>query len=122
MALFKLEKQDNRQLENTYIYYMIFSSYFHKCVCRTTSMERKLLLYYKEMPVSRQESMEGKAIADADSALGQWKSLLEISDCVSYITRRDKNLIVRFLTGFEEIILEVDPKGKVEAEVRILAS
>lgn len=122
MALFKLEKQDNRQLENAYIYYMIFASYFHKCVCRTGSMERKLFLYYKEMPTSKQESVEGKAIDAAEKTLGQWQSLLEISDCVSYISRRAELVVLHFLTGFEEVIIEVDAKGKAKAEVRILAS
>lgn len=117
MMKFGTEKKDNRQLENAYIFYMIFSSYFHKCICRSTTLEKKLMLYYKEMSQAKQESAEAEAIRAAENVLDGWKDTWEISDCEAHIGQKGQVYLLRFFTGLEELRIEIDKKGKYSIDI-----
>lgn len=112
MAKFVTEKKNNKQLENAYILYMIFASYFHKCICRTQAAEKRLFMYYKEMASGKQDSMEIRAIEAADKVFAGWEDVMKVSDSEAYILQQGDKYIIHFRTGLEALSIEVDKKGK----------
>ena len=76
------KKTNNQQLQTAYALYMIMGSYFHKSVCNTKVLERKLFLYYKDL------------------------------NCEVTISFENGDCHLAFRTGFESVAVVVDCDGK----------
>lgn len=111
MGSFNVKKKAEPQKENAYILYMMIGSLFAKTYCRTEVMEEKLYLSYVEMNRNTQETREKQVISAAENALGSIVCDLSDIQCEAYIVSRGDRFYLDFLTGFEEVHVEVDPKG-----------
>ncbi|MZH17925.1 hypothetical protein GT641_11765 [Clostridium sp. BIOML-A1] len=76
MAYKFTEKRNNIQEQTTYVLYMIVSSYFHKSICNSRTLETSLYLHYLEMPKSQQENLEKQVIRRSEQDLGEVMSVL----------------------------------------------
>ncbi len=117
MAYKFTEKTDNKQQQTAYVLYMMISSYFHKSICNNKVLETKLLLYYRELPVKRQEELEEKVIANIEKELEKILPVLCGMNCKVFICKQDEDYCLTFETGFEEVSAVVDSKGKYRLQV-----
>lgn len=108
------EKTSHRQQETAYMLYMIIGSYFHRCSCRSKALEENLFLYYKEMPVKRQEEKEWQIIRVSEGVLGECLASMAQMNAEVFISKTDEMYVLRFYTGFEDIVATVDDKGRYD--------
>ncbi|MBQ3037230.1 MAG: hypothetical protein IJD31_09920 [Lachnospiraceae bacterium] len=106
------KKTNNQQLQTAYALYMIMGSYFHKSVCNTKVLERKLFLYYKDLPVKKQESLEEQAILRIEKILKDSLPALADLNCEVTISFKNGDCHLAFCTGFESVAVVVDCDGK----------
>ena len=96
-------KRKNKENAREYILYMILSSYFAKTECKNRMLERKLYLYYQELPVSQQMEEEANVIRLLEEhyrdALEDWVGL---KAAVHILTEEDRHVIL-CQTGFQYI-------------------
>lgn len=57
-----LQREINRQRALDYCMYMMLSSYFKGSICKSTFLEKRLYLYYKEQKPDTQVELEEKCI------------------------------------------------------------
>lgn len=57
-----LQKKINKQRAFDYCMYMMLTSYFGKCECKSKYLEKKLYLYYQEQKQDEQIAMEQQCI------------------------------------------------------------
>lgn len=57
-----LQREINRQRALDYSMYMMLSSYFKGSICKSTFLEKRLYLYYKEQKPDTQVELEEKCI------------------------------------------------------------
>lgn len=117
MAYKFVEKRKTTQEEIAYIAYMIIASYFHKTKCRNQNMADRLYLFYAEMKEAKQESKEQQIIAQAELLLKESKEVLSLMNCEVLISFRDHKYILDFITGFEQICVEVDSQGECKMQM-----
>lgn len=108
------EKTSHRQQETAYMLYMIIGSYFHRCRCRSKALEENLFLYYKELGESRQIDKERLIIRVSEGVLKDNMTDLAQMNAEVVISRADEMYVLRFYTGFEDIVVTVDDKGLYE--------
>ncbi|MDD6404734.1 MAG: hypothetical protein PUG00_02910 [Clostridiales bacterium] len=108
------EKTSHRQQETAYMLYMIIGSYFHKCSCRSKALEENLFLYYKELGESRQIGKERQIISVSEGVLGECLASMAQMNAEVFISKTDEMYVLRFYTGFEDIVVAVDDKGRYE--------
>ena len=108
------EKTSHRQQETAYMLYMIIGSYFHRCRCRSKALEENLFLYYKELGESRQIDKERLIIRVSEGVLKDNMTDLAQMNAEVVISRADDMYVLRFYTGFEDIVVTVDDKGLYE--------
>ena len=94
--------------------YMIVGSYFHKCICRSKALEENLFLHYKEMPVKRQEEKEWQIIRVCESVLSSCLASMAQMNAEVFISKTDGLYVLRFYTGFEDIVVTIDDNGRYE--------
>ena len=94
--------------------YMIISSYFHRCYCRSKVLEEKLFLYYKELKEDRQVEKERQIIRVSEGVLKDKLADLSEMNAEAVISRAGDLYILSFYTGFERILVTVDEKGCYE--------
>lgn len=109
-----VEKTSHRQQETAYMLYMIISSYFHKCSCKSRALEENLLLYYKEIQKDRQVDKERQIIRVSEGVLGECLASMAQMNAEVFISKTDEMYVLRFYTGFEDIVVTVDDKGRYE--------
>ena len=114
MAYKFTEKQDCRQQQITYALYMMGASCFQKSICNTRRLETTLYLYYQDMPASRQEKLEERVIADIEKNLKEYQPLFEEMQCQVYIEKHKDEYHIQFDTGFENLCMVVDKKGRYQ--------
>ena len=118
MAYKFVEKAKHTQEEMAFIAYMIVSSYFARTVCRTPQMADRLYLYYREMKDKTQESREQEVIRMADRTLGGCREALAIMNCEVRIEKINGNYYMNFHTGFEEVFVWIDQRGRVSMDLQ----
>lgn len=106
------EKTSHRQQETAYMLYMIIGSYFHRC--RSKALEENLFLYYKELGESRQIDKERLIIRVSEGVLKDNMTDLAQMNAEVVISRADEMYVLRFYTGFEDIVVTVDDNGLYE--------
>ena len=111
MAYPFVEKRKTTQEEMAYIVYMIVGSYFNKAKCKNSKIADRLYLYYAEMRESAQEKKEKKIITQVENVLKAYKKVLSTMTSEVMIHFRQDMYVLDFITGFERIHAEVDPKG-----------
>lgn len=106
-------RKNTKMQQNTYILYMMIGSYFKSCKCRNRVIERQLFLYYKDMPVGKQERAEEEILKKLDSVLGMYEKEMAQSDSTVKIWRDQKDRCCRlsFLTDTYELVVDVDAHG-----------
>lgn len=109
-----VEKTSHRQQETAYMLYMIISSYFHKCSCKSKALEENLFLYYKEIQKDRQVDKERQIIRVSEGVLGECLASMAQMNAEVFISKTDEMYVLRFYTGFEDIVVTVDDKGRYE--------
>ena len=107
-------RTSHRQQETAYMIYMIVGSYFHKCSCRSKALEENLFLHYKEMPVKRQQEKEWQIIRVSEGVLGECLASMAQMNAEVFISKTDEMYVLRFYTGFEDIVVTVDDKGRYD--------
>lgn len=108
------EKTSHRQQETAYMLYMIIGSYFHRCSCRSKALEENLLLYYKELQEKRQVEKERQIIRVSEGVLGECLASMAQMNAEVFISKTDEMYVLRFYTGFEDIVATVDDKGRYD--------
>lgn len=108
------EKTSHRQQETAYMLYMIIGSYFHRCRCKSRAVEENLFLYYKELQEKRQVEKERQIIKVSEGVLKDNMSDLAEMNAEVVISKADGLYVLRFCTGFEDIVITVDDKGRYE--------
>lgn len=109
-----VEKTSHRQQETAYMLYMIISSYFHRCSCKSKALEENLFLYYKELGENRQVEKERQIIRVSEGVLKDNMTELAEMNAEAVISKADDLYILSFYTGFEMIVVTVDGKGRYE--------
>ena len=109
-----VEKKSHRQQETAYMLYMMISSYFHKCYCRSKVLEEKLFLYYQELQENKQVEKERQIIRVSEGVLKDTMADLAEMNAEAVIAKADDLYILSFYTGFERILVTVDEKGCYE--------
>ena len=109
-----VEKTSHRQQETAYMLYMIISSYFHRCYCRSKVLEEKLFLYYQELQENKQVEKERQIIRVSEGVLKDTMADLAEMNAEAVISRAGDLYILSFCTGFERILVTVDEKGCYE--------
>lgn len=109
-----VEKKSHRQQETAYMLYMMISSYFHRCSCKSRALEENLLLYYKEIQKDRQVDKERQIIRVSEGVLGECLASMAQMNAEVFISKTDEMYVLRFYTGFEDIVVTVDDKGRYE--------
>ena len=92
-----VEKKSHRQQETAYMLYMIISSYFHRCYCRSKVLEEKLFLYYKELKEDRQVEKERQIIRVSEGVLKDKLADLSEMNAEAVISRAGDLYILSFL-------------------------
>lgn len=108
------EKTSHRQQETAYMLYMIIGSYFHRCSCRSKALEENLFLYYKELHEKRQVEKERQIIRVSEGVLGECLASMAQMNAEVFISKTDEMYVLRFYTGFEDIVATVDDKGRYD--------
>lgn len=108
------EKTSHRQQETAYMLYMIIGSYFHRCSCRSKALEENLFLYYKELQEKRQVEKERQIIRVSEGVLGECLASMAQMNAEVFISKTDEMYVLRFYTGFEDIVATVDDKGRYD--------
>lgn len=108
------EKTSHRQQETAYMLYMIIGSYFHRCSCRSKTLEENLFLYYKELQEKRQVEKERQIIRVSEGVLGECLASMAQMNAEVFISKTDEMYVLRFYTGFEDIVATVDDKGRYD--------
>ena len=108
------EKTSHRQQETAYMLYMIIGSYFHRCSCRSKALEENLFLYYKELGERRQIDKERQIIRVSEGVLGECLASMAQMNAEVFISKTDEMYVLRFYTGFEDIVATVDDKGRYD--------
>lgn len=109
-----VEKTSHRQQETAYMLYMIIGSYFHRCSCKSKTVEENLFLYYKELQEKRQVEKERQIIKVSEGVLKDNMVDLAEMNAEAVISRAGDLYILSFYTGFEMIVVTVDEKGCYE--------
>lgn len=109
-----VEKTSHRQQETAYMLYMIIGSYFHRCSCKSKTVEENLFLYYKELQEKRQVEKERQIIKVSEGVLKDNIVDLAEMNAEAVISRAGDLYILSFYTGFEMIVVTVDEKGRYE--------
>ena len=109
-----VEKKSHRQQETAYMLYKMISSYFHRCSCKSRALEENLLLYYKEIQKDRQVDKERQIIRVSEGVLGECLASMAQMNAEVFISKTDEMYVLRFYTGFEDIVVTVDDKGRYE--------
>lgn len=117
MAYKFTEKRNNIQEQTTYVLYMIVSSYFHKSICNSRTLETSLYLHYLEMSKNQQENLEKQVIRKSEQDLGEVMSVLSQMNCEVVFTHRDNRYYLDFETGFETVSVVVDQMGHYVIDV-----
>ena len=106
-------RKNTKMQQNTYILYMMIGSYFKSCKCRNRVIERQLFLYYKDMPVGKQERAEEEILKKLDCILGMYEQEMSQTECIVKIRRDQEDRYCRlfFLTDTYELVVDVDEKG-----------
>ena len=94
--------------------YMIIGSYFHRCSCRSKALEENLFLYYKELQEKRQVEKERQIIRVSEGVLGECLASMAQMNAEVFISKTDEMYVLRFYTGFEDIVATVDDKGRYD--------
>lgn len=108
------EKTSHRQQETAYMLYMIIGSYFHRCSCKSKTVEENLFLYYKELQEKRQVEKERQIIKVSEGVLKDNIVDLAEMNAEAVISKVNDLYILSFYTGFEMIVVTVDEKGRYE--------
>ena len=108
------ERTSHRQQETAYMLYMIIGSYFHRCSCRSKALEENLFLYYKELQEKRQVEKERQIIRVSEGVLGECLASMAQMNAEVFISKTDEMYVLRFYTGFEDIVATVDDKGRYD--------
>lgn len=108
------EKTSHRQQETAYMLYMIIGSYFHRCSCKSKTVEENLFLYYKELQEKRQVEKERQIIKVSEGVLKDNIADLAEMNAEAVISKVNDLYILSFYTGFEMIVVTVDEKGRYE--------
>ncbi len=108
---------NHKQLQTAYALYMIVGSYFHKSVCKTKVLEQKLLLYYRDLPVKKQETLEEYVILRVERILKDILPALAELDCEVTISYGNGDWRLVFCTGFESVAAVIDRDGKYSLTV-----
>ena len=109
-----VEKTSHRQQETAYMLYMIISSYFHKCSCKSRALEENLFLYYKEIHKDRQVDKERQIIRVSEGILKDSMSKISEMNAEATIYRTNGSYVIDFYTGFERIVATVNENGHYE--------
>ena len=109
-----VEKKSHIQQETAYMLYMMISSYFHRCYCRSKVLEEKLFLYYQELQENKQVEKERQIIRVSEGVLKDTMADLAEMNAEAVIVKADDLYILSFYTGFERILVTVDEKGCYE--------
>lgn len=109
-----VEKTSHRQQETAYMLYMIISSYFHKCSCKSKALEENLFLYYKEIQKDRQVDKERQIIRVSEGTLKDSMSKISEMNAEATIYRTNGSYVIDFYTGFERIVVTVKENGHYE--------
>jgi len=109
-----VEKTSHRQQETAYMLYMIIGSYFHRCSCKSKTVEENLFLYYKELQEKRQVEKERQIIKVSEGVLKDNIADLAEMNAEAVISKVNDLYILSFYTGFEMIVVTVDKKGRYE--------
>ncbi len=109
-----VEKTSHRQQETAYMLYMIIGSYFHRCSCKSKTVEENLFLYYKELQEKRQVEKERQIIKVSEGVLKDNIADLAEMNAEAVISKVNDLYILSFYTGFEMIVVTVDEKGRYE--------
>ncbi len=109
-----VEKTSHRQQETAYMLYMIIGSYFHRCSCKSKTVEENLFLYYKELQEKRQVEKERQIIKVSEGVLKDNIVDLAEMNAEAVISKVNDLYILSFYTGFEMIVVTVDEKGRYE--------
>lgn len=117
MAYKFTEKRNNIQEQTTYVLYMIVSSYFHKSICNSRTLETSLYLHCLEMPKSQQENLEKQVIRRSEQDLGEVMSVLSQMNCEVVFTHRDDRYYLDFETGFKTVSVVVNQMGHYVIDV-----
>lgn len=110
------EKTNNRQKENAYIIYMMTSSLFNKCTCISETYTKTLFLYYKEMKIHAQVSMEEKVLGHLNRLTLGYTDTLASMNCVAKIVPTQDTIELWFTTGFETLHASVEKNGHYTIE------
>lgn len=94
--------------------YMIIGSYFHRCSCKSKTVEENLFLYYKELQEKRQVEKERQIIKVSEGVLKDNIADLAEMNAEAVISKVNDLYILSFYTGFEMIVVTVDEKGRYE--------
>lgn len=94
--------------------YMIISSYFHKCSCKSRALEENLFLYYKEIHKDRQVDKERQIIRVSEGILKDSMSKISEMNAEAVIYRTNGLYVIDFYTGFERIVATVNENGQYE--------
>lgn len=111
MALKVSVKTNVVDKQTAYILYMMVGSYFRKCSCKSKMLEKQLFLYYKDMPVKKQESLEERVIKDTEKILEELLPVLAESDCTVRILKVVDGYQLCFESETSKIVLFVNEKG-----------
>lgn len=109
-----VEKTSHRQQETAYMLYMIISSYFYKCSCKSRALEENLFLYYKEIHKDRQVDKERQIIRVSEGILKDSMSKISEMNAEAVIYRTNGLYVIDFYTGFERIVATVNENGQYE--------
>lgn len=107
----------NVQLAKSYITYMMVSSYFKKATCQNKREETHLYLHYCEMPQQKQLKQEEYVVKTIEKIDRRILRKLENLQCSVSFEKVNTMYTIHFLTGFEEVIAEIDEKGMVDIRV-----
>lgn len=106
------KKVSHKQQTTSYALYMIVSSYFKKCTCKSPLSEQNLFLYYQEMDTGKQVQLEEQIISHLENTFAEQLEYFAELNCDVYIRRASEKYRIIFYTGFEGLVISVDQNGK----------
>lgn len=107
-----------KQLAAAYATYMMCGSYFHKTFCKNKIEEEHLRLHYLESPAAKTERLEEHFIHLMEDLPKEFLRTIAEMNCEVWFRKTKDGLFqIRFETGFEKLIINIDETGKSGMEV-----
>lgn len=111
------DKNYQKQCAETYMLYMMIGSYFSKTYCSNSLAEKRLYLYYKELPANRQTAEEERISRRFEKKYHDYLKQLENLHCEVHFSQKADKYIIYFRTGFDEIKVTVYPNSQYKTEL-----